>query len=205
MIMKRKFIFIVLISFTFLACEEIIDHHGFDNKDHPMVQIMDEMSDNMDKMTMTNDPDHDFAMMMKEHHKGAIDMANYELMHGDDAELKDMAQEIIEKQQMEIAELEAFMEGHTVQPDEEDGMAFMEASERAMDKMDFRVKRQYLNDDTDHDFAALMIHHHRSAVEMAEAELKYGHEEELIEMAKMMKEDQLKEIDELKEWLDENY
>lgn len=203
--MKSKFMFIVLISFAFLSCEEIIDHHGNnDNKNHPLVKIMDKMSDNMDKMEMTHDPDHDFAMMMVEHHKGAIEMAEYELEHGDNQELKEMAQEMKDKQQMEIEKLEAFMDDHTVMPNEQHGMAFMEASEMAMDKMEFRVNMQYLNNKTDHDFAALMIHHHRSAVEMAEAEIQFGHSEEMKEMAKMMKEDQLKEIDDLKEWLDKH-
>lgn len=203
--MKNKFMFIVLISFTFLACEEIIDHHGNkDNKNHPMVKIMDKMSDQMDKMTMTKDPDHDFAMMMIEHHKGAIEMANYELKHGDDEEMMDMAQEMKDNQQMENDKLEAFMDDHTVMPNEQHGMAFMAASEIAMDKMDFRVSMQNLTNKTDHDFAALMIHHHRSAVEMAEAEIEFGHSEEMKEMAKMMKEDQLKEIEDLKEWLDKH-
>lgn len=204
--MKSKFMFIVLISFSFLGCEEIIDHHDNNNKNqnHPMVKIMDKMSDNMDKMTMTMDPDHDFAMMMIDHHKGAIEMVNYELEHGKNNELKDMAQKMKEMQQIEIGELEAFMKDHTLKPDAKDGMAFMKASEMAMDKMDFRVRMQYLNNDTDHDFAALMIHHHRSAVEMAEAEIQFGHEQEMIDMAKKMKEDQLKEIKELQQWLDEN-
>ena len=131
-------------------------------------------------------------------------MADYELQHGDDETMKDMAKKMKDEQQMEIQELESFMKDHTIKPDEGDGMAFMQASEIAMDKMYFRVNMQYLNDDADHDFAALMIHHHRSAVEMAEAEIKFGHEQEIIDMAKMMKEAQLKEIEDLKEWLDEH-
>lgn len=201
--MKSKFMFIVLFSFTFVACEEFREQPG-NNKDNPFVQIMDKMSENMDKMSMTHDPDYDFAMMMIEHHKGAIEMADYELEYGDNQEMMDMASEMKEKQAAEIEELEAFMAGHTVNPDEEDGMAFMEASEKAMAKMDVQVHRQYLNYDPDHDFAALMIHHHRSAVEMAEAEIQFGHEEQMIEMASMMKEDQLKEIEDIKGWLD-NY
>lgn len=204
--MKSKFIMIVLFSFAFLACEEIIDHHGKnDNEHHPLVKIMDQMSENMDHMEMTHDPDYDFAMMMIEHHMGAIDMADYELKHGDDQELMDMAQMMKEMQQGEIEELEAFMDDHTVTVDHENGTAFMEASETAMDKMDFRVSMQYLNKDIDHDFAALMIHHHKSAVEMADAEIEYGKEQEIIDMAQKMKEDQLKEIEELKEWLEEHY
>jgi len=200
--MKNKFIFIILISFSFLACEEI--HTGHDNKDNALVKIMDQMSENMDKMNMTRDPGHDFAMMMKEHHMGAIEMADYELQHGKDGNLKEMARKMKEMQQQEIKELEAFMDEHSIKEDDVNGKKFMEESKAAMDKMDFRVSMQYLNKNVDHDFAALMIHHHRSAVEMAEAEISYGHEEKIIEMAKKMKEDQQKEIAELKDWLDKH-
>lgn len=200
--MTNKFIYILLISFTFLACEEIMDGRGHNgNKDHALVKIMNNMSEKMDKMTMTMDPDHDFAMMMIEHHKGAIEMADYELKYGKDSEMKAMAKVMKEMQQEENAKLEAFMADHEMKADDNDGKAFMEAAMRAMDKMDFRVSMQYLNDNIDHDFAALMIHHHKSAVEMAEAEIEYGHEEKMIEMAKEMKEDQLNEIKELQEWL----
>lgn len=202
--MRSKILFIVLMSFTFLACEEILEHGNAGNKDNPLVQIMDQMSDKMDHMEMTKDPDHDFVMMMIEHHKGAIEMARYELKHGNDEALMEMARMMKEMQMEEIEELEAFMANHTVSPDAEDGTAFMAASEISMEKMELQVDMQHLKNETDHDFAALMIHHHRSAVEMAEAEIEFGHVQEIIDMAQKMKKDQLKEIEDLKEWLKEH-
>ena len=44
-----------------------------------MMGIMHTMEDKMMAMQMSMDPDDDFAMMMKMHHQGAIDMANAEL------------------------------------------------------------------------------------------------------------------------------
>ena len=66
----------------------------------------------MDAMSMTGDTDQDFAMMMKKHHQGAIDMAKIELKHGKDAELKDMAQKIVDSQQAEIKQFEQWQETH---------------------------------------------------------------------------------------------
>ena len=109
-----------------------------------------------------------------------------------------------EMQTMEIAELDSFMKAHTMMTDSMGGMAFMEASHMAMHKMDSLVKKQYLNKDSDYDFAVLMILHHQSAIEMAEAQIKYGKVDELKKMALKMKEDQLKEIEELKAWVDSN-
>ena len=45
----------------------------------------------MTSMPMSGDPDVDFAMMMRIHHQGAIDMANAELSNGKDPQLKKMA------------------------------------------------------------------------------------------------------------------
>lgn len=58
------------------------------------------------------DPDRAFAKMMIEHHKGGIAMAEIQARHGDDAELKRMAQKTIEMQRREIAELQRWLERH---------------------------------------------------------------------------------------------
>jgi hypothetical protein len=47
--------------------------------------------------------DRDFAEMMIAHHQGAIDMAQAELRHGGNEQLRRIAQEIIVDQQQEIA------------------------------------------------------------------------------------------------------
>ncbi len=63
----------------------------------------------MDKMMAgmnvkpSGDVDHDFTAMMIPHHQGAIDMAQAELRHGRNKQLRRIAQEIIIEQQQEIA------------------------------------------------------------------------------------------------------
>jgi hypothetical protein len=47
--------------------------------------------------------DQDFAAMMIPHHQGAIDMAQAELRHGRNEQLRRIAQGIIVEQQQEIA------------------------------------------------------------------------------------------------------
>ncbi len=56
-------------------------------------------------MPMSGDPDVDFARMMILHHQGAIDMARSQLEQGQDPQLRQMAQKIIEDQEREIATL----------------------------------------------------------------------------------------------------
>ena len=51
----------------------------------------------------SGDVDSDFVAMMVPHHQGAIEMAQAELRHGHNEQLRRMAQEIIVTQQQEIA------------------------------------------------------------------------------------------------------
>jgi uncharacterized protein (DUF305 family) len=74
-----------------------------------MMSIMHATMAKMDTLKITKDPDNDFALMMRIHHQGAIDMANLELKSGSDATMKQMAQSIITAQQSEIAQLTTFL------------------------------------------------------------------------------------------------
>lgn len=67
------------------------------------------MMKSMESMKTSGDTDHDFAMMMKVHHQGAIDMAQLELKNGKDAKMRAMAKRIIEAQQKEIKEFDQWL------------------------------------------------------------------------------------------------
>jgi hypothetical protein len=75
----------------------------------PMAEFTAENTAAMNKMMAgmaiksSNDVDRDFASMMIPHHQGAIDMAEAELRHGHNEQLRRIAQEIIVDQQQEIA------------------------------------------------------------------------------------------------------
>jgi hypothetical protein len=62
---------------------------------------MTKMMDGMD-VKPSGDVDRDFVAMMIPHHQGAIDMAQAELRHGKNEQLRRIAQEIIVEQQQEI-------------------------------------------------------------------------------------------------------
>jgi len=79
------------------------------------MEMTNAMKDNMAKMQampMSGDADHDFAMKMKMHHQGAIEMADLELHNGKDAKLRRMAKNIISSQKKEIKEFDQWLENH---------------------------------------------------------------------------------------------
>jgi hypothetical protein len=71
-----------------------------------MEQGMQKMDAEMKAAPMTGNPDIDFAAMMIPHHQGAVDMAKLELQHGKDPAMKKLAQQIIDQQPKEIAEMQ---------------------------------------------------------------------------------------------------
>jgi uncharacterized protein (DUF305 family) len=77
-----------------------------------MARSMERMHQKMSAMSMTGDPDMDFAMMMKAHHEGALDMAQAELDHGKNPTMRASAKKIITAQKKEIAEFDRWMAKH---------------------------------------------------------------------------------------------
>lgn len=57
----------------------------------------------------TNDADRDFMQQMRVHHRAAIEMSETLLRHGKDQQTRALAQEIIEAQRREIAEIDAWL------------------------------------------------------------------------------------------------
>jgi len=68
-----------------------------------LMQANEAMTGAMAGMQHSGDTDRDFAEMMIIHHQGAIDMAHVELEHGDDPEIRRLAEEVIAAQEKEIA------------------------------------------------------------------------------------------------------
>jgi len=70
---------------------------------------------------------------------------------------------------------------------------FLAENQAAMEKMMKGMKIKP-SGDVDRDFAAMMIPHHQGAVDMAQAELRYGHNEQLRRIAQEIIAEQPQEI-----------
>ena len=71
----------------------------------------------------------------------------------------------------------------------------------SMKVMDHGMSAAPMTGNADHDFAAMMIPHHQGAVDMAKAELKYGKDPAMRELATRIIADQKKEIALMNSWL----
>jgi uncharacterized protein (DUF305 family) len=171
---------------------------------------MDKMMKDM-TIKPSGDADRDLVAMMVPHHQGAIDMAQAELRYGHNQQLLRIAQKIVVEQSQEIAAMRlatgepasptwvtngAHEVPITVAPLEAppgSDAPFVSRSNVAMDKMmtDMAVTP---TGDIDHDFVAMMVPHHRGAIDMAQAELQYGRNTQLKTVAQEIIVDQMQEI-----------
>lgn len=70
---------------------------------------MKTMMDKMNTIQMTGNTDKDFVLMMIPHHESAITMAEDELKHGKQQDLKKMAQQMITDQSKEITDFKTWL------------------------------------------------------------------------------------------------
>ena len=78
---------------------------------------------------------------------------------------------------------------------------FMREMNGSMERMDHQMATAAMNGNVDHDFAAMMIPHHKGAVDMAKAELMYGTNPVMRRLAQEILVDQQSEIDVMRLWL----
>src|ERR1700760_1956872 len=184
--------------------------------DAAMAKMMNDMA-----VKPTGDVDHDFVAMMAPHHQGAIDMSEAELRYGHNEQLIRIAQDIVVEELQEIAAMRAAsgekltpteatlaasfagtaagpgfsspVPADNVPPSLKTERPFLAENAASMTKMmnDMDVKP---TGDVDHDFVAMMVPHHQGAIDMAQAELRYGHDERLKRIAQEIIVDQQQEI-----------
>lgn len=108
--MNRTILAMIAALFTAApALAQDHDHGGGGDAMGGYMAAMDNMMGAMADTPSAGDADADFLLMMIPHHQSAIDMARVELEQGDDAETRAMAQQIIEAQEREIAEMKAML------------------------------------------------------------------------------------------------
>jgi uncharacterized protein (DUF305 family) len=86
-------------------------------------------------------------------------------------------------------------------PTKQQGASFMDDMAITMKRMDRDMAAVSATGDVDHDFAQMMIPHHRGAIDMAKSELLYGKDQVMRRLAQEILVDQQSEIDAMDLWL----
>ena len=143
-----------------------------------------------------------FAKGMIPHHEGAIAMAKVELQYGKDAEMKALAQKIVDTQQSEISVMQNWLDKN-----ESSQVAASNAKEitqayqqKAMGNHD-AMMQGIMDANPDIAFAKGMIPHHQGAIDMATIEQTYGKNPAMLALAKQIKQAQTPEIKQMQDWL----
>lgn len=211
--MKSSISILFLISFATISCKdnqktvsETDSMNKMENvtdttlmqsdKSNAMMSPMMKQMDNMNNMKTMNDPDHDFAMMMKAHHIAAKEMAEAELLNGHHAEVKSMARKMIAEQIEEINEFDQFLKNRSME-NIQGNDAFFNESMQLMKTMPMDMNKTVT--DADEQFIAMMIPHHQQAIDMSKMYLRYSKADNLKTIANKIITTQEIEIKELKE------
>ena len=191
----------VLITFSY-GCgnnsntEKVTEKHDMskmDGKKNSMMESMETMNTKMMGMQMTNNPDKDFAGMMKIHHEGAINMANIEIAEGKNNELLKMAAKMKQDQNAEVIQFEKFL------TDTKDNSKIDGFGMELMESMKSMSNASHdMSTNIDAQFVSMMIPHHQGAINMAKVYLKYAKDKNLKAMAEQIVSSQQKEIEEMK-------
>ena len=145
--------------------------------------------------------DERFIDAMVPHHQGAISMAEVALENAEHPELLQLAENVISTQQAEIDELRSIKEqefGTSEVP--------MQMSPEEMEMMGMEDPPELVNQRPfDEAFINAMIPHHESAIEMAQVALAESANPAIRDLAGRIVEDQTREIEQMRGWLEEWY
>ncbi len=128
-------------------------------------------------------------------------MSEVAIRKGKNADIKAFAQKVVTVQNEEISHMETLVAKSDPSVSSR-SRAFQDALNNSMVAMMHDSTPIY--NDIDKDFAAQMIPHHQSAVDMAKAYLKFGQMPELQKLCRGIITSQSQEIDWLKKWLAAN-
>lgn len=170
-------------------------------KEDEMLSIMSTMVDQCNQLPMSTDLDQNFVKTMIVHHQAGIDMAKLELGKGQNEELKEITKEFIARQTAEIQKLQDLVHHHKPEVPAEEPQ---DEIYTAMNEMNYKLKKINLTEDTDKNFALLLIPHLENEVALAAQEVINGHHVQLKLFARDMIRETNKEIGRLKNWLDKH-
>ena len=202
---KLLFVLALLGVTTQLVQAQHHNHHQDHDKEKTTnvksiyLSMMDKMMVEMEKTPMGQNPETAFLQQMIPHHQGAIEMAEYEIAHGKDNEMIQLAKSILIEQKSEIEQMKRWLSESNIavrMPD-----SYMSDMEKTMEIMMEAMPDESTLDNTDRSFAAVMKPHHQAAIDMAKVLLRYEKDSFVSAYAKLLISNQQIEINQMSNFL----
>jgi uncharacterized protein (DUF305 family) len=184
----------LLLAFVFsMAISKAITQEHSMHMSHPMEPVpknvylimMDTMMARMESNPKGRSPEEEFFLQMIPHHMGAVDMANYEIAHGKNFEIVQLAKSILAEQQSELTAMQLWLKSPNNISSAVDSN-FSNAMAKSMFQMMNNIPNCLDSYNTDRCFAIIMIPHHQAAVDMAKAVLNFSKNADTLPFAKML-------------------
>lgn len=179
----------IFIAALFILSDNVIAQNSFSMNDGQSakkfyMQCINDMMNSMMQQASTVSVDVDFLQQMIAHHKGAIAMANYEINHGDNKEMIQLAKSILNEQSSEVKMMNVWLK--TSQSKSAIPREYKTAMDASMNKMMNNMIVDDTTNDEDKIFAAIMIPHHEAAIDMARAIMLYSANQQVTAYAKQL-------------------
>jgi uncharacterized protein (DUF305 family) len=142
-----------------------------------------------------------FLTMMRQHHQSAIEMSQWTLERTQDQQIQEAAQKVIDEQQTETEQIDAWLQewyGGTETTTDMQGM--MDTMQSDMNMM---MQNMETSDDPDRAFLENMSMHHNGAIDMAQPALFNAVHSEVRDLAETIITSQAEEIAQYQTWLDD--
>lgn len=151
-----------------------------------------------------NKADVRFAQRMIPHHEQAVTMADLVPERSSDEQLRDLAHQIKSAQDPEIRKLKSMLDtwGEPTEPDSEQSGGGHDSMSGMMSDKQMRQLKQSEGSEFDTQWVEMMIDHHEGALDMANAELDKGTNDDAGDLADDIVSAQQDEIAEMKGMLD---
>ena len=173
-------------------------HHEQHTSKNIFIEQMDTMMMYMDTVKQTNKTDVDFLKLMMPHHKGAVEMAEYEVDHGKNNEMIQLAKGIIAEQQIEIQMMKNLLSSQLSIEAHNDLSKDWAATMNTMMK---DMPKETTLKNIDMAFAKVMLPHHQAGIDMAKVLLQHGNEHAVKRMAESIISSQQIEIEQMKHYI----
>ncbi|MEO8763567.1 MAG: DUF305 domain-containing protein [Ginsengibacter sp.] len=180
-----------IIVFFLFTNEIIAQKNQTEQKDHDnlsaknfYMQCMENMMDSMHKQSSILSPDIDFLSQMIAHHKGAVEMAKYEIVHGNNSEMIQLAKSILYEQSSEVNMMNLWLKIPLPKSSIPDN--YKAAMSASMNRMMVDMMIDTINAEEDRIFATIMIPHHNAAIDMARVMLEYSSNNQIVAFSKQL-------------------